>query len=290
MKIKLKTLSMALVLPLAISALTSCGDDDDKVDANLASMEGDPFVYVQYSDGSDRVIDSRNTTLHMEFNRITRRAAFDFSNIGLGEGAPLNFSFTDVDYSLGSDGISYSVSNPEIYAKGDLSGKKLGLYILYSGVKTINDDECVGIGARVTIEDEKDITLIPRELEWEGVTETSMTNTEQPAFVSYETTYEIDINPATSTADITVHKPKFSSDMPTLGDMVFPNIPVKFHPGGFTLEVDELVPMIDNTPQPKRIINNLKAECNLLSPESTLEFDCMKVFRVYAKVASNFAD
>lgn len=78
--------------------------------------------------------------------------------------------------------------------------------------------------------------------------------------------------------------------MPTLGDMTFPGIKVLLRPGGFVLEAEELIPMIDNTPQPRRKITNLKAECDLLSTDCKLEFNCMDVFKVYSSVIPNFAD
>lgn len=286
-----KHLAIGLIFPLAIASFSACSsDDDDKPeDLTQASMEGDPFVYVQESDGSNSVFDTHDVELDMVFNRIKRTAKFDFRNVNYGEG-PKNFSFSNVDYGLGSDGISYSISNPDLKADGALAGKSLGLYALFSGEKLIDDEECVGVGARVSINGQKDITLIPRELLWHGTTETRLTTVQDSVYVSYETIYKVKINPAASTAQIIVHKPKFAAAMPTLDDMVFSDIKVNYKPGGFILEAEQLIPSIADTPYPRYVITNLKADCDLLSPESSLEFNCMGVFKVTASIHSNFAD
>lgn len=292
MKLDFRKLSLALALPLAIG-FASCGDDNDKPDPKdlvQAEMKGDPFVYVQYNNGTDQVFNStHDTDLYVTFNRLTRKADLEFRNINFGDGTT-SFSFTDVNYGLAPDGESFSISQPGLTASGGLAGKKLTLNLLYCGEKKINDEDCTGLSARVTIDGDRDITLIPRELIWAGTTETRNERSGGEAFVSYDTYYEVEIDPATSTATITVHKPKFSADMPTLGDMTFPGIKVKLRPGGFVLEAEELIPMIDNTPQPRRKITNLKADCDLFSTECMLEFNCMEVFKVYASVNPNFAE
>lgn len=211
MKFDFRKLSIALALPLAIG-FAARGDDNDEPDPKdlvKAEMQGDPFVYVQYNNGTDQVYNSTHDAgLDVTFNRLTRKADLEFRNINYGDGLT-NFSFTGVNYGLADDGESFSISQPGLSATGGLSGKKLAVNLLYCGEKKINDDDCVGLSARITIDSDRDITLIPRELIWGGTTETRNEMAGGDAFVSYDTSYEVEIDPATSTATITVHKPKF---------------------------------------------------------------------------------
>lgn len=98
MKLDFRKLSLALALPLAIG-FASCGDDNDKPDPKdlvQAEMKGDPFVYVQYNNGTDQVFNStHDTDLYVTFNRLTRKADLEFRNINFGDGTT-SFSFTDV--------------------------------------------------------------------------------------------------------------------------------------------------------------------------------------------------
>ena len=260
----------------------SCGSDDENGFDIEATMGGNPIAVAWTSEGM--TIDTVGTSCSVKFNTINRRVTIE-ANGTAAMGAD-QLIFESVDYGMGQDGHSYVVNTQNLKASN--APLSVTMKMMYSGERTINSTLCNGVSLRMASE-QCDLTFVPRHLIMDGATETVLTTVSDSAYVSESTTYSIDIDPAKLKAQVVVHRPKFAANMPALGDMVFPGIDVEFVPGGFRLAKDSLVPMLDGTPYPNYIITNFRADCDMTSPESTIEFNCMRVFKVYAKVSSNFA-
>lgn len=269
------------VLMTAVMAV-SCGSDDENGYDIEAEMGGAPFVVAWTQEGM--TIDTAGTACAVKFNRINRRVTIEaYGTEAMGADQLL---FESVDYGMGDDGHSYVVDTQDL--KADNAPVVVTMKMMYSGERTINSTLCRGVSLRMA-SDQCDLTFVPRKLISAGVTETVLTTMADSSYVSEVTTYSIDIDPVRAKAQMVIHRPKFASNMPVLGDMTFPEIDVEFVPGGFRLTKDSLVPVLDGTPYPNFIITNLDVKCDLTAPESTIEFNCMRVFKVYAKVSSNFA-
>lgn len=268
-------------LMLAVMAV-SCGSDDETGFDIVADMGGDPFAVAWTQEGM--TVDTTGTGCTVKFNRINRRVTIEaYGTEAMG---PEQLLFESVDYGMGEDGHSYVVNTQDL--KADNAPVSVTMKMMYSGERIINSTLCKGVSLRMA-SDRCDLTYIPRHLILGGVTETVLTTVADSSYVSETTTYSVDIDPVRAKAQLVVHHPKFASNMPVLGDMTFPDLDVEFVPGGFRLTKDSLEPMLDGTPYPKFLITNLDVKCDMTSPESAIEFNCMRIFKVYAKVSSNFA-
>ncbi len=267
MKYNLKTkaaLAIICLAPLALAACSSDGDEPDPVnpDRGQATRITNPggFTFIAPEDLPLLGFSSSSTAYAVDFYP-DKTADIFITGISLSQGSqPVKIELTGLKYKTDKDGyyiidtdnVTASESNPVKFSEVELiynpspAGAADGTSLFAFSAETIDD---------------MNITFIPQTIETIG--KTIVTSPTTGSFYSTSMSYRIVVKSDTK-ADIHVINPKFAEQMPSVGDMLFPDVDLTMDDrGGYNLTAQSLIPTISGVPYPSFAISNLSAEVSL---------------------------
>ncbi|MCM1028301.1 MAG: hypothetical protein NC342_04425 [Pseudoflavonifractor sp.] len=289
---KINPFTGALLTTVIASAaiLSSCGSDDpDNPDRGEAVKVSSPkgFTFVAPDNLPLLGISSASTAYDIDFY-ADNTADILISGLSLAQGSqPTKIELTGVKYRRVSNG-AYYIDARNISTNGGIV-KLAELNLIYNAAPQGNPQGSTLFAFAAETSDGMNITFIPDAAVAFG--STTITTPGSPDFTSTSTTYEIVMKEGSGKADVIVHEPKFSSQMPAVGDMLFPDIDVTFDDkGGFNLYSPSFVPSISGVPYPSFTITNFYAEVDLDSEaDIDISFQCSPFGQTYNVKASDLS-
>lgn len=294
MKYNLLTKAALALICLTPMALAACSSDDGPDEPNdpdrgqatrVTNPKGSTFIAPE--DLAPLGFSSSSTSYTVDFYP-DRTADIFITGISLAQGSqPVKVELTGLKYKTDAAG-NYIIDAEDVTAKAPASLVFSDVELIYNGSPAAATDGGVIFSFSAETQDDMNITFIPATIEATGntVITTSGAQPYKTSAMSYEIVIKND-----NKADIHVRNPKFASQMPAVGDMLFPDVDVTFDDrGGYVLSSAALTPSIAGVPFPSFAISNLRAEVSLNDlSDIDITFSCSPFGKTYTVVADDLS-
>lgn len=267
MKYNLLTKAALALICLTPMVLASCSSDDDldqpdSPDRGQATRVTNPqgFTFIAPEGLAPLGFSSSSTSYAVDFYP-DRTADIFITGISLAQGSqPVKVELTGLKYKTDAAG-NYIIDAENVTAKAPGNLVFSDVELIYNDSPAAASDGGVLFAFTAETQDDMNITFIPSTIEATG--NTVITSSGAQPYKTSEMSYEIVIK-NDNKADIHLHNPKFAAQMPSVGDMLFPDVDITFDDqGGYSLTSASLTPSIAGVPFPSFAISNLRAEVSL---------------------------
>lgn len=284
----------------AVIAMTSCNSVDDSPYVTRWPY-ADSACFLRITDNSTGETTSGTGVGYvLDFNYTDATADITINGLKLGGISYPSMILKGLTFSYDQSGwkhVSASHVRPEISGFADVPNfDRFTLSILERAVNEINPSTGMAenvyspvIWISYEVDGKYSVDTYPRVMKYFGTTTTrtleDMTGSAPSTTSSADTWYQIEIDPATLTAEVDIHKPAFAENMPSNLVLQFPGLPCSIQGNQIIMSKTELTPQVGGADFTRAEVTNVNGQLGITS-NFNFVFNCNFGGTLYSVVAN----